>query len=43
MSRLKYGRDINLVNMEINRRADLDRVEDESAQNNPSGFPPIDF
>jgi hypothetical protein len=43
MSRLKYGRDINLVNMEINRRADLDRVEDESTQNNPSGFPPIDF
>ncbi len=43
MSRLKYGRDINLVNMEINRRADLDRVENESAQNNPSGFPPIDF
>jgi len=43
MSRLKYGRDINLVNMEINRRADLDRVESESAQNNPSGFPPIDF
>jgi len=43
MSRLKYGRDVNLVNMEINRRADLDRREEESVQNNPSGFPPIDF
>lgn len=43
ISRLKYGRDVNLVNMEINRRADLDKKEEGSVQNNPSGFPPIDF
>lgn len=42
MSRLKYGRDINIVNMDINKRADLDKRE-EVAPNNPSGFPPIDF
>lgn len=42
MSRLKYGRDINIVNMDINRRADLDKKE-EVKVDNPSGFPPIDF
>ncbi len=42
ISRLKYGRDINIVNMDINRRAELDKKE-EVPSNNPSGFPPIDF
>lgn len=42
MSRLKYGRDINIVNMDITRRADLDSKEEVKADN-PSGFPPIDF
>ena len=42
MSRLKYGRDINIVNLDINRRADLDRREEAPAES-PSGFPPIDF
>ncbi len=40
-SRLKYGRDVNIVNMDINRRADLDKRE-EGKTENPS-FPPIDF
>ncbi|HBB65009.1 TPA: hypothetical protein DCZ77_03545, partial [Patescibacteria group bacterium] len=42
MSRLKYGRDINIVNMDINRRSDLDRKE-EKPQEPQSGFPPINF
>ncbi len=42
MSRLKYGRDVNVVNMDINRRSDLDKKEEEKPQP-PSGFPPISF
>jgi hypothetical protein len=41
MSRLKYGRDVNVVNMDIGRRADLDRKEEKPEM--PSGFPPIGF
>jgi hypothetical protein len=42
MSRLKYGRDINIVNMDINRRSDLDKKEEVKPET-PSGFPPLDF
>ncbi len=42
MSRLKYGRDVNIVNMDINRRSDLERVEEKEPQS-PTGFPPINF
>lgn len=42
MSRLKYGRDLNIVNMDINRRSELDK-EEEVKPEMPSGFPPIDF
>jgi hypothetical protein len=42
MSRLKYGRDVNIVNLDINRRSDLDKREEEKPA--PSGgFPPINF
>jgi hypothetical protein len=40
MSRLKYGRDVNIVNMDINRRSDLDKKEEPVSQE-PSGFPPL--
>ena len=40
-SRLRYGRDVNIVNMDINRRADLDKKEDAKPEG--SSFPPIDF
>jgi len=42
MSRLKYGRDLNIVNMDIARRSDLDKKE-ESKPAEPTGFPPISF
>lgn len=42
MSRLKYGRDVNIVNLDINRRSDLDRKEEPKPQA-PSPFPPINF
>jgi hypothetical protein len=42
MSRLKYGRDINVINMDINRRSELDKREEEESST-PSGFPSIDF
>ncbi len=42
MSRLKYGRDLNIVNMDIARRSDLDKKE-ESKPAEPGGFPPISF
>lgn len=41
MSRLKYGRDVNIVNLDINKRSDLDKRE-EPVQNS-SPFPPIQF
>ncbi|MBP6976231.1 DUF87 domain-containing protein [Candidatus Dojkabacteria bacterium] len=41
-SRLRYGRDVNIVNMDISRRADLDKRE-ESKPEVQGGFPPIDF
>jgi len=43
MSRLKYGRDVNVVNMDINRRADLDRKEEKEDPLASSGFPPMSF
>ena len=42
MSRLKYGRDVNIVNLDINRRSDLDKKE-EQAPASRGGFPPINF
>lgn len=42
MSRLKYGRDVNIVNMDISRRSDLDKKE-EAPQPSQVGFPPIGF
>lgn len=42
MSRLKYGRDVNIVNMDINRRSDLDKKE-EAPPASQTGFPPIGF
>lgn len=42
MSRLKYGRDVNIVNMDINRRSDLDKKEEVPLQPQ-GGFPPIGF
>ncbi len=42
MSRLKYGRDINIVNLDIARRSDLDKKQ-ESEPEQPSGFPPMGF
>lgn len=42
MSRLKYGRDVNIVNLDINRRADLDKKVEEKPQAT-SPFPPINF
>ena len=41
MSRLKYGRDVNIVNMDINRRSDLDKKEEPQPMQ--GGFPPIGF
>lgn len=41
MSRLKYGRDINIVNEELNRRADLNKKEEPKSA--PGGFPSISF
>ena len=41
MSRLKYGRDVNIVNMDIGRRADLDKKVEESSES--SSFPPFSF
>jgi len=42
MSRLKYGRDVNIVNMDINRRSDLDKKEEPTLPV-MGGFPPINF
>jgi hypothetical protein len=42
MSRTKYGRDVNVVNADINRRADLDKPQEESQQK-AGGFPPMGF
>jgi hypothetical protein len=42
MSRTKYGRDVNVVNADIQRRADLDKPAEEPKQN-PGGFPPMSF
>lgn len=42
MSRLKYGRDVNIVNLDINRRSDLDKKE-EVKPAAPSAFPPMTF
>jgi len=42
MSRLKYGRDLNIVNMDIARRSDLDKKEEVKPEQS-SGFPPISF
>jgi hypothetical protein len=42
MSRLKYGRDVNIVNMDISRRSDLEKKE-ETPQPLQTGFPPIGF
>ena len=41
MSRTKYGRDVNVVNADIRRRADLDKPIEESKSS--GGFPPISF
>jgi hypothetical protein len=41
MSRTKYGRDVNVVNADIRRRADLDKPIEESSPS--GGFPPISF
>ncbi|NLZ24179.1 DUF87 domain-containing protein [Candidatus Dojkabacteria bacterium] len=42
MSRLKYGRDVNIVNIDINKRAELGRKE-ESKPETSINFPPIGF
>ena len=42
MSRTKYGRDVNIINADIKRRADLDKPM-ETQQQRPSGFPPMSF
>ncbi len=42
MSKLKYGRDVNIVNLDINRRSDLDKKEEVQPQM-PGGLPPINF
>jgi hypothetical protein len=41
MSRTKYGRDVNVVNADIRRRADLDQPVEESKSS--GGFPPMSF
>lgn len=41
MSRLKYGRDYNIVNQDINRRSDLDKKVEEKPTT--PGFPPMGF
>ncbi len=40
-SRLRYGRDVNIVNLDINRRSDLDKKEEVKTES--PNFPPIDF
>jgi hypothetical protein len=42
MSRLRYGRDVNIVNMDINRRSDLDKKEEPKPEA-MGGFPPMGF
>jgi hypothetical protein len=42
MSRTKYGRDVNVVNADIKRRADLDTPK-EAPKQQPGGFPPMSF
>jgi hypothetical protein len=42
MSRTKYGRDVNVVNADIRRRADLD-VTKESPKQQQNAFPPMSF
>ncbi len=42
MSRTKYGRDVNVVNADIKRRADLDKPK-EAPQQSPGRFPPMSF
>lgn len=42
MSRTKYGRDVNVVNADINRRSDLDKPR-EAPKQSPGGFPPMSF
>jgi hypothetical protein len=42
MSRTKYGRDVNVVNEDIKRRADLDTPK-EAPEQSPGGFPPMSF
>jgi hypothetical protein len=42
MSRTKYGRDVNVVNADIKRRADLDTPK-EAPKQQSSGFPPMSF
>ena len=38
MSRLKYGRDVNIVNMDIARRADLDKKVEEQSESTLLSF-----
>jgi hypothetical protein len=42
MSRTKYGRDVNVVNEDIKRRADLDTPK-EAPKQSAGGFPPMSF
>lgn len=44
MSRLKYGRDINIVNQDLSRRADLDKKEEPPVKPaSMGGFPSMSF
>lgn len=42
ISRMKYGRDLEVVNDDIRTRSQLDK-EDEKPEQKPSGFPPMGF
>lgn len=39
MSRLKYGRDVNIVNLDINKRSELEKKEEPAT--NSDAFPPL--